>query len=225
MRRAASYGQAPEVPAPQRTEARMQQLDQQAPRRQPTRPQRGRAVAGSQPASSFLRRPWLLGALGLLVVALAAGITRGQPTASASAAPEVDHPAPSFSLSTPDGAAVSLADLRGQVVLVNFWATWCPPCRAEMPAIQAAYERYHAKGFTVLAVTADEDVPAIRAFFRQRGLGFPVLLDPQGGVHAAYRANTLPSSFFVDREGVIRAVYHGPMSEAVIDGQLAKLLP
>ncbi|NTU79479.1 MAG: TlpA family protein disulfide reductase [Chloroflexales bacterium] len=203
----------------------MQQLDQQAPQRQPARPQRGRAVAGPRTAASLLRRPWLIGALGLLVVvALAAGITRGQPAVSATAAPEVDHPAPAFTLSTPDGAAVSLADLRGQVVLVNFWATWCPPCRAEMPAIQSAYERYHDKGFTVLAVTADEDLPAVRAFFRQRGLAFPALLDPQGVVHAAYRANTLPSSFFVDREGVIRAVYHGPMSEAVIDGQLANLL-
>jgi cytochrome c biogenesis protein CcmG/thiol:disulfide interchange protein DsbE len=202
----------------------MQQISQKAPQRRQARPQRGRAVAGSRPG--LFRRPWLLGALALLVgVALVIGLTQERPAGTATPAPEVGRLAPGFTLSTPDGQPVSLTELRGQVVLVNFWATWCPPCRAEMPAIQAAYERYGPQGFTVLAVTADEDLPAVRAFFAERGLTFPALLDHDGAVHEGYLASTLPSSFFVDREGVIRAVQHGPMTEVMLDAHLARLLP
>ncbi|NTU81654.1 MAG: redoxin domain-containing protein [Chloroflexales bacterium] len=161
----------------------------------------------------------------LVGVALAIGMAQGRAPTISTPAPEVGHSAPAIALATPNGTPISLADLRGQVVLVNFWATWCPPCRAEMPAIQAAYARYHDQGFTVLAVTADEDQAAVAAFVRDHQLTFPALLDPHGSVHAAYLANTLPSSFFVDRQGVVRAVHHGPMSAALLDQQLAALLP
>lgn len=139
-------------------------------------------------------------------------------------APQANHPAPDFALSDLDGATVQLSALRGQVVLVNVWATWCPPCRAEMPMIEAAYARYRDQGFTVLAVNQREDARTVAAYIAVSGLSFPTLLDRDGAVSAAYRANVLPSSFFIDRAGVVRAVYRGPMSRGVIAGTVEQLL-
>jgi cytochrome c biogenesis protein CcmG/thiol:disulfide interchange protein DsbE len=139
-------------------------------------------------------------------------------------APLPDHPAPELVLPQLDGTPIALRDLRGQVVLINVWATWCPPCRAEMPAIQQAYAEYRARGFTVLAVNQREDATAIAPFLEQHGLTFPILLDRDGQASATYQASALPSSFFVDRRGVIRAVYRGPMPSRVIAGTVEQLL-
>jgi cytochrome c biogenesis protein CcmG, thiol:disulfide interchange protein DsbE len=139
-------------------------------------------------------------------------------------APLPDHPAPDFTLATPRGEAVQLSALRGQVVLINVWATWCPPCRAEMPAIEAAYAQYHEQGFAVLAVNLQEDPGAVAAFMEEHRLTFPALLDSDGAVSANYQARVMPSSFFVDRSGVVRAVYRGPMPRSVIAGTVEQLL-
>jgi cytochrome c biogenesis protein CcmG, thiol:disulfide interchange protein DsbE len=139
-------------------------------------------------------------------------------------APLPDHPAPDLALLQLDGSPRTLRDLQGQVVLINVWATWCPPCRAEMPAIQQAYTAYRERGFTVLAINQREDATAITPFMEQHGLTFPVLLDSDGQASAAYQASALPSSFFVDRRGVIRAVYRGPIPPRVINGIVEQLL-
>lgn len=139
-------------------------------------------------------------------------------------APQQDHPAPDFTLATLDGRAQKLSDLRGKVVLINVWATWCPPCRAEMPAIQTSYAHLREQGFIVLAVNLQEDPRTVAAFMQQYGLSFPALLDLDGQVSATYQARVLPSSFFVDKRGVIRAVYRGPMPRSVIDGTATQLL-
>ena len=139
-------------------------------------------------------------------------------------APLPNHPAPDLALPQLDGTPRTLRDLRGQVVLINVWATWCPPCRAEMPAIQQAYTAYRDRGFIVLAVNQREDATAIRPFLEQHGLTFPIVLDRDGQASATYQASALPSSFFVDRRGVIRTVYHGPMPPSVIDGTIEQLL-
>ncbi|MEN9934063.1 MAG: hypothetical protein RLZZ387_642 [Chloroflexota bacterium] len=144
--------------------------------------------------------------------------------ASADPAPLPDHPAPDFTLAALDGSEVRLASLRGQVVLVNVWATWCPPCRAEMPAIQATYDEYRGQGFTVLAVNFKEDARTVAAYLEEHRLTFPALLDVDGSVGSVYQARGLPSSFFVDRRGVIRAVYRGPMPRGIIEGTVAQLL-
>ncbi|RRR72685.1 MAG: TlpA family protein disulfide reductase [Candidatus Viridilinea halotolerans] len=140
------------------------------------------------------------------------------------AAPVVGRIAPAFSLSTPDGRVVQLAELRGQVVLINVWATWCPPCRAEMPAIEAAYSRYGPEGFTVLAVNVAEDPAKVAAYMQATGLSFPALLDHDAAVANRYQVRAMPSSFFVDRRGVIRIIYRGPMSQQVITGAVEQLL-
>lgn len=139
-------------------------------------------------------------------------------------APIVSHPAPDFRLQDLAGAPVQLADLRGQVVLINVWATWCPPCRAEMPAIQAVYEQLRGRGFTVLAVNVREDADQVRSFMAQHGLTFPALLDSNGAVSALYQSRVYPSSYFIDRTGLVRAVYRGPMSRSVIAGTVEQLL-
>ncbi|MEI6779060.1 MAG: TlpA disulfide reductase family protein [Chloroflexales bacterium] len=195
------------------------------------RPSRGRAVARPGLTHRMLTRPWGLAAIAILIGVIAViGATNARPKVDPSVAavtsemaPEVGKLAPTFQLSTPDGTPVSLAGLRGHVVLVNFWATWCPPCRAEMPAIQAAYARYQGQGFTVVAVTANETPANVTSFFKERGLGFPALLD-DGRVHTAYRASGLPSSFFIDRQGVVRAIYRGAMADTVITHEVERLL-
>ncbi len=137
-----------------------------------------------------------------------------------SPSPEVGSPAPDFTAQTLQGESVSLSDLRGQVVLINFWATWCAPCRVEMPAIQA---RYNRGGFTVLAVDFDESAELVQAFVDDLELSFPVLLDPGGEIQNLYRVRGYPTSFFVDAEGIIRVFHIGDMSEAEIDNYLTQL--
>jgi len=145
-------------------------------------------------------------------------------SADTTPAPQADHPAPDFTLMRLDGTPVVLNKLKGQVALINIWATWCPPCRAEMPTIEAAYAQYRDQGFTVLAVNLQEDPRSVAAFMQEYSLTFPALLDLDGQVSRTYQALSLPSSFFVDKKGVIRAVYHGPMPRSVIAGTVEQLL-
>lgn len=139
-------------------------------------------------------------------------------------APQPGHPAPPFRLQALDGSTVSLADLKGRVVLINVWASWCAPCRSEMPAIEAAYAAYREQGFTVAAINLREDPETVTSFLRTHQLTFPALLDLDGKVSTTYRSHALPSSFFVDRQGVVRAVYRGPMPRSVITGTVEQLL-
>lgn len=120
--------------------------------------------------------------------------------------PEEGHPAPDFSLKSLDGKTVRLSDLRGKkVVLINFWATWCPPCRFEMPTMQQIYSEYKGKGFEILAINIEPDATKeIREFMKELRLSFPVLLDPEMKVARKYRVFGLPVSVLIDRQGVIR---------------------
>ncbi len=139
------------------------------------------------------------------------------------AAPEQGAPAPDFNLSDTQGRSHRLSDLQGSVVLINFWATWCAPCRIEMPALEDRYARYKEVGLQVLAVNFDEPLDAVTAFGESFGLSFPLLLDPGGHIQQLYRVRGYPSSYFVDREGVIRIVHIGLMTEGQLDGYLSEL--
>lgn len=143
-------------------------------------------------------------------------------------APQAGFAAPEFVLRTPQGETYSLSELRGQAVLVNLWATWCPPCRAEMPAIERMYQEYKSRGFTVLAInmTIQDDPSAVVPFVEEYSLSFPILLDETGEVAEAYQLRSLPSSFFIDPDGVIReVVIGGPMSEALLRTRIENILP
>ena len=142
-------------------------------------------------------------------------------------APQAGFLAPDFSLVTTTGERITLSELRGKPVLVNVWASWCPPCRAEMPAMEQAYRDFRSQGFQILAVNAThQDDPAkAEAFAQERGLSFPILLDEDGEVSRLYRVSSLPTSFFVDAQGLIReVVIGGPMAEALLRIRIQQLL-
>jgi peroxiredoxin len=134
--------------------------------------------------------------------------------------------APDFELVTMDDEIVQLSNLRGKVVLVNFWASWCPPCRSEMPAMQQIYTEYGPDEFVILAINnGRQDNPSdAEQFVNEKGLTFPILLDSDGLVSALYQVHSLPTSFFIDREGIIREIVIGGMSEALLRTRAEKLL-
>ena len=151
----------------------------------------------------------------------------GSSTAGNIPAPQQGFLAPDFELSTPTGETVKLSDLRGQAVLVNLWATWCPPCRAEMQAIQTVYNEYKDQGFTVLAVnmTYQDNRLDIMPFVEEQALTFPILLDETSEMASAYQLKSLPSSYFIDREGIINeVVIGGPMAEALLRARIEEIL-
>ncbi len=171
----------------------------------------------------------------LYLVLLAAGLVwifasadrNGTSTAGRIPAPQKGFLAPDFSLADPKGNRYSLASLRGKPVLINMWATWCPPCRAEMPTIEQYYREYGRQGLMVLAVNAtNQDYPLdVVPFTQEYGLTFPVLLDETGDVGRQYQVRSLPSSFFINRDGsVAEVVIGGPMSGALLRTYLQEIL-
>ena len=122
------------------------------------------------------------------------------------------RPAPDFTFPDLDARKVSLSDFRGKVVLVNIWATWCPPCRDEMPSMQKLYERFKGEHFEILAVSIDADGrEAVAPFIKQMNLTFPVLLDPKEKIRSLYGITGVPESFIVDGEGILVNKVIGPM--------------
>jgi len=118
--------------------------------------------------------------------------------------PRVHKPAPAFSLARLDGGQMGLADMRGKLVLVHFWATWCVACRHEMPQIEQLWQRYRKRGLMVLGINVDRgDLDSVRAFVRERGVSFPTVLDPSGSVRNRYEVRALPTTYLIGRDGKI----------------------
>jgi len=130
-----------------------------------------------------------------------------------------------FTLQALDGGEVSLADHQGKVVLINFWATWCAPCRAEIPDLQAAYEARQGDGFVVLGVNVEESRTAVEPFVAEFDITYPVLLDDTGDVLKLYRAIGLPMSILVDQEGVIQARHIGYLTADQLGDYLEQVFP
>ncbi|HWQ05241.1 MAG TPA: TlpA disulfide reductase family protein [Longilinea sp.] len=142
-------------------------------------------------------------------------------------APRQGFPAPEFTLNSLAGDPIRVEDFRGQVVVLNFWASWCPPCKAEMPAFEALQQAYHGEHVVILAIntTYQDDLAAATKFVADNQLSFPILMDKDGKVTDRYQVLAMPSSFFIDRKGVIQQVIiGGPMSEALIQTQVRRLL-
>jgi thiol-disulfide isomerase/thioredoxin len=130
--------------------------------------------------------------------------------ASLAWAAALSGPAPGFSLQSSDGHQVSLGELKGKVVMVNFWATWCVPCRQEMPHLQALYERYNSLGFELLAVNVEKNnAEGARKWLEETPVTFPVLFDPNNEVTKLYKVQTMPSTVLVARDGTMRFIHHG----------------
>jgi cytochrome c biogenesis protein CcmG/thiol:disulfide interchange protein DsbE len=157
----------------------------------------------------------------------ASAVPASATTEGAIPSPREGFAAPNFTLDTLQGDPITLSDLRGKAVVVNLWASWCPPCRAEMPALQAAYEADKDRGLVVLAVnmTHQDSERDAAEFVEQFGLTFPVALDRDGTVARQYLLRALPSTFFVGPDGIIdQVIIGGPMSEATIRSAVRELL-
>ncbi len=172
-----------------------------------------------------------------MLVSLAAGLlwtvasrvpaAVGAPLSSAPS-PREGFLAPDFTLDTLDGGRITLSELRGKIVVINIWATWCLPCRAETPALEKSYEQYKDSGVVILGVdlTSQDSLSDVKVFIQEFSLTYPILLDRDGSVsNTQYQIKGLPSTFFVSREGIIRTVVvGGPMSETFIRSKIEALL-
>jgi peroxiredoxin len=145
--------------------------------------------------ANFLRRCTLAAILGTVSVLATAGDASG--------------PAPAFTLTDLSGASQALSQYKGQVVMVNFWATWCGPCQQEMPLLDQMYKKFKPVGFTLIGVNVDKDAPPVKDLLARKPVSFPVLLDPTNAVSKAYHLDEMPSSVIIDRSGMIRYVHRG----------------
>ena len=136
----------------------------------------------------------------------------------------VEFPAPELALENIQNGTEALADYQGQVLLVNNWATWCPPCKAEMPSLQKFYEAHSGEGFMIVAINAGDDRAPVEQFVNEYGLTFTVWLDPTGAALNAFRNANLPSSYVVDRTGVVRYAWTGEISYEMLEKYLTPII-
>jgi len=141
-----------------------------------------------------------LSLLGLLLILLlgAGRLSAAQPT-----------PAADFTLKSRSGENIKLSELRGKVVMINFWASWCGPCRQEMPLLEQLYQRYQPLGFTLLGINVEEDPSAAEKMLRDIPVSFPILFDKTNAVSKLYQVSAMPSTFLVDRSGNVRYLHKG----------------
>lgn len=141
-------------------------------------------------------------------------------------AKELSGPAPGFTLPTLDGGKVSLHDYKNQVVMINFWASWCAPCREEMPVLNDLYETYKKAGFVLLGVNLDDNQAAAEKALAKTPVSFPILFDPEGKVAELYKNQAMPSSYFIDRQGNLVHLHQGyrPGEEAQYKKVIRRLL-
>lgn len=168
----------------------------------------------------------ILAILAISVLLVLSGCDRPQATAPALRA-EIGKPAPDFNLKDTQGRFWTLSELRGKVVFINFWATWCPPCREEMPSMENLNRQLSGKAFQMLTVLNNDDPELADKFVSKVGGTFPVLVDADGRLAAAYGLTGVPETFIVDVDGVLREKFLGPRpwdSQGALD-MLGKYLP
>lgn len=139
-------------------------------------------------------------------------------------APEIDAVAPPFETRRVDGSPFNLDEMRGQVVLLNFWATWCEPCRVEMPALQALSERFGGRGLRVVGVNLGESAGLIREWAAAYGVRYDLVLDEQGQIAALYQIRGQPTTYVIAPTGVITQIFFGAADEAMFEAAIAPLL-
>lgn len=174
------------------------------------------------------QRIWFAGILALGLVWIGVSADRlGTSTNGLIPAPQKGFLAPDFTLQTLNDETVTLSDLRGQVVIVNLWASWCGPCRLEMPAFKKVYEEYKKRGLVILAVnsTSQDTRTAVEKFVAEFQLPFQIPLDTDGAVSRLYRLSALPTTFFIGRDGVIaNVVVGGPLVESTLRAEIESML-
>jgi peroxiredoxin len=175
--------------------------------------------------------PLILAGVGLIIIAFAVLVFTPKDNApsksGARVSPvpgELNLPAPKLELVNLDGVPVSLSELHGQVVLVNNWATWCPPCRAEMPTLQAYFQAHAADGFILVGINSGDRQDQVVDFVREYNLTFPMWLDPTALALHAFKSNALPSSYVIDKFGTVRLVWMGGVSLEALEAYVTPLL-
>ena len=147
-------------------------------------------------------------------------------TSCSSPAPQVGKQAPDFQLPNLEGRSISLSDFQGKPILLNFWATWCGPCRHEMPFIQAIFEEQSNNGLVMLAIDIGEPAPAVNNFLQSNNFSFPVLLDTDRDVAQDYNIRAIPTTFFIDKDGIIQDIKIGAFSNMIeLKKSLDKITP
>lgn len=122
---------------------------------------------------------------------------------------DISGPAPDFTLKSRGGENIKLSELRGQVVMINFWASWCGPCRQEMPLLEQIYQHYQPMGFTLLGINVEEDSAAADKVLKEIPVSFPVLYDNRNRVSESYQVRAMPSTVLIDRDGQVRYLHQG----------------
>jgi peroxiredoxin len=175
--------------------------------------------------------PLIIAGTGLITIAFAVMIILPSESSPAdtthgdmSAPATLSYPAPDIELVDISGASVSLTGLSGQVILVNNWATWCPPCRDEMPALQAYYQAHKDDGFVLVGINSGDQPEQVVAFQQEYGLTFPLWLDPTGLALRSFKNNALPSSYVIDETGTVRYLWMGAVSREALETFVTPLL-
>lgn len=167
--------------------------------------------------------------LVVVLGALAVPNLLGGPAPSASVIvvgrnPLVGQPAPDFTLQTTTGQTITLSALRGKPVIVNFWASWCVPCREEFPLLVAAYEKYAGQGLEIVGVVHEDTPQSAGDFAQSYGATWPLALDPANAAWNAFNGAFVPVSYYIDRDGIVRTVSYGPPPSGFLDDQIAQIL-
>lgn len=182
--------------------------------------------------------------IGWLALVLIAGVALAAGCGQSSAGTSVDLPvasvrgidntgrgldvgqlAPDFEMQYPDGKTLKLSDYQGKPVIINFWATWCAPCEAELPEFVQAYEQHKDQGLVILGVNAQETAEDANTFVEKYGLSYPIALDSRGEVMDLYSVRGLPTTLFIDPEGRVAVRWAGILTKPLIEEYLAEILP
>jgi len=134
------------------------------------------------------------------------------------------EPVPDITLPTPDGNMISLSDYQGEVLFLNFWGTYCPPCVAELPDLQEVYEELQGEDFVIIGLNVEEKPEKVRAFAEEHGLTFPIIISPDATVNSLYQLKHMPTTWFIDRNGILRGKIEGQMSKSMVLKMAHKLL-